>query len=216
MNYLKVFFKNICGYVMDTVFSPTKDIFEETTFNEIPKAINEHPFIFSIFYYKNAKIKKMIKLIKYKGNKQVTKLASKILYDYLLEDISEKIEMSNFTRPIIIPIPATRHRLKEFGFNQCRRIVQEIEKIDENNFLDFSYKALIKIKDNESLAHTKNRIERLKNIKNSFSVKNTDAIYNRNIILIDDVWTTGATIEEASKELLKAGARKVMAYTIAH
>ena len=58
-------------------------------------------------------------------------------------------------------------------------------------------------------------MERMKNIKNSFGVNSKERIQGRNIILIDDVWTTGATINEARQELLKAGAKNVIAYTIA-
>jgi predicted amidophosphoribosyltransferase len=106
--------------------------------------------------------------------------------------------------------------MREHGFNQCERVVKYIEKLDKDNFFKFSYDNLIKIKENTSQAHTKNRFERMENIKNSFSVCFPEKIANRNIILIDDVWTTGATIEEAGKELVKSGAREVMAYTIAH
>jgi competence protein ComFC len=216
MNYLKVFIKSFCGYLIDVFFLPREEILTTNNFHSLPKAVNDNPHIFSIFYYKNAPIKKLIKLIKYKGDKKATKQASQVMYDYLLEDISEKLEFNNYTRPIIIPIPATKHRMKEYGFNQCQRIVQYIEKIDKNNTFDFSYNNLVKIKDNLSQAHTKNRLDRLKNIKNSFAVRMPEKIQKRNILLVDDVWTTGSTIEEARTELLKAGAREVLAYTIAH
>jgi competence protein ComFC len=216
MNYIKVFWDRSCGYLISILFPDKEEILSTDSFQTLTKAVNDNPYIFSIFYYKNAVVKKLIKFIKYKGDKKVTKQISKIIYDYLLEDISEKIEISNFVRPIIIPIPATRHRMKEHGFNQCDRIVYYIEQIDQDKYFEYNYKTLVKIKENQSQAHTKNRIGRLKNIKNSFAVCMPEKIKNRNIILIDDVWTTGATLEEARKELLKAGARSVVAYTIAH
>jgi competence protein ComFC len=216
MNYLKVFWNKICGYLIDTLFAPKENILTNENLHTLPKAVNDNPHIFSIFYYKNATVKKLIRNIKYKGDRNATLQASKVLYDYLLEDVSEKLEMSNFAHPLIIPIPATKHRMKEHGFNQCERIVKYIEKLDNNSFFHFTYNELVKIKENESQAHTKNRIERLNNIKNSFAIKNREVVHGQNIILIDDVWTTGATLEEARKELLEAGARSVVAYTIAH
>jgi len=216
MNYLKVFWKTSCGYLIALFFHPYEKIITNKNFDELPKALNDRPYIFSIFCYKNSTIKKLLKLIKYKGNREATKQASRILYDYLLEDISEKAEIQNFKKPIIIPLPATKHRMKEHGFNQCERIVHYIEKLDTEKYFDFDYDLLLKIKENVSQAHTRNRAERLKNIKNSFGVNEIEKINGRNIILIDDVWTTGATIDEARKELLKAGARDVVAYTIAH
>lgn len=216
MNYLKVFLEKICGYLISVLFAPQENVLTNQNFFTLPKAVNDNPHIFSIFYYKNATVKKLIKKIKYKGDRNATLQASKVLYDYLLEDTSEKLEMNNFAHPIIMPIPATKHRMKEHGFNQCERIVKYIEKLDQNNYFRFSYNELIKIKENESQAHTKNRIERLKNIKNSFAIKHPEIVREQNIILIDDVWTTGATLEEARKELLEEGARSVVAYTIAH
>lgn len=216
MNYIKVFSEKICGYLIDTLFPKTNRLLTNENLYSLPKAENNEPYIFSIFYYKNATIKKLIKLIKYKGNKEATKQASGVIYEYLLEDMSEKMEINNFIKPIIIPLPATKHRMKEYGFNQCERIVKCIEKKDSEKYFEFLYDLLIKIKDCKSQAHTKNRVERLKNIKNSFGVNLKDRIRGRNIILIDDVWTTGATINEARSELLKAGAKNVIAYTIAH
>jgi competence protein ComFC len=216
MNNIKVFLEKICGYLINTLFSENEKILTSQNFQTLPKAVNDSPHIFSIFYYKNAIVKKLIKQIKYKGDRKATFQVAEILYDYLLEDVSEKMEMHNFTNPIVVPIPATKHRMKEHGFNQCERIVKYIEKLDINNNFNYIYNELIKIKENESQAHTKNRIERLNNIKNSFAVKNPEAVRGQNIILIDDVWTTGATLEEARKELLEAGARSVVAYTIAH
>lgn len=74
--------------------------------------------------------------------------------------------------------------------------------------------ALVKIKDTPSQTKTESRKEREKNLKNCFSIR--EEIAGRNIILIDDVATTGATIEEARRTLLNAGTRKVIAFTIAH
>ena len=79
---------------------------------------------------------------------------------------------------------------------------------------------LIKPKETEHQARIENRKERLKNIQGSFAVKNTanniNSIKNKNIILIDDITTTGATLAEARKVLKQAGARKVIAFTVAH
>ena len=77
---------------------------------------------------------------------------------------------------------------------------------------------LIKPKETKHQARIHNRGERLKNIIGSFAIKNTEKnlLKNRNIILIDDIITTGATLTEARKTLKKAGARKIIAFTVAH
>ena len=216
MNYLKLFLYKSCGYLIDTLFTPKNTTFDIIKLHLLPTAVNDSSYIYSLYYYKNADVKKIIKLIKYKGDRKTTEYISKLLHDYLLEDISEKLEIYNFSKPIIIPIPATKQRMKKYGFNQCDRITKNIEKIDKNRDFEYLYNILIKIKDNESQAHTSSKTERIKNIKNSFAVFSPEKILKRNIILIDDVWTTGATLDEAKGELLKAGAKSVVAYTIAH
>ena len=83
---------------------------------------------------------------------------------------------------------------------------------------------LIKNKETKHQAHIKNRSERLKNLIGSFTIKsskqnakeNISIIKGRNIILIDDITTTGATLNEAKKTLKQAGARKIIAFTVAH
>ncbi|MBY0376639.1 ComF family protein, partial [Patescibacteria group bacterium] len=76
--------------------------------------------------------------------------------------------------------------------------------------------ALLRIKDGPHQARIENRSERLKNIVGVFATNKNFDVKNRNIILIDDVTTTGGTLSEAKKVLKEAGARKVIAFTIAH
>ena len=80
----------------------------------------------------------------------------------------------------------------------------------------FLNNVLIKPQETEHQARIHNRSARLKNIVGSFSVKNEELIKNKNIILIDDITTTGATLTEAKKVLKHAGARKIIAFTVAH
>ena len=75
---------------------------------------------------------------------------------------------------------------------------------------------LVKTRNTEHQARIGERSARLKNLVGSFAVKNPELVAHRNIILIDDVTTTGATLAEARKVLRAAQARKVIAFTIAH
>jgi predicted amidophosphoribosyltransferase len=77
---------------------------------------------------------------------------------------------------------------------------------------------LIKPKDTLHQAHIKDRSARLRNMVGTFAVRNEtkNLIKGKNIILIDDILTTGATLGEARKVLRQAGARKVVAFTVAH
>ena len=213
---MKELMEKIWGYVIDVVFGSNTLTKEKDGLLDLPKATNEHPIFFSLFHYKNSKTKKLIWDIKYKGNKTLVRAVAEMLHEHILEDLGDIHLMIDFREPIMIPIPATKRRMKEHGFNQCERIVRELERIDINKSFETSYKILTKTKNTDSQAHTKNKSARLINLKNSFKVDFSEKIRGRNIILIDDVWTTGATLGEARGELLKAGARHVIAYTIAH
>ena len=176
-------------------------------------------WIFPLYDYRHPSIKKSLWLLKYKGKKRLAKLFAEIVYDKILEELSELSVMENFTEPILIPIPLSPKRRRERGFNQAELICRELIKI--NNLRDsvdmkLETGALVKPKDTEHQARIKDRRERLKNIIGSFAVKNDARIKNKNIILIDDITTTGATLAEAKKVLRQSGARKIIAFTVAH
>ncbi|MSU44713.1 ComF family protein [Candidatus Nomurabacteria bacterium] len=184
-------------------------------------------WIFPLYDYRHPPIKKALWLFKYKGKKRLASILAEIMYDKILEELSDLSVMENFQKVILIPIPLSQKRYKERGYNQAELICRELIKIDhlrhgEDGRLTFSLEKniLIKPKETEHQAQIENRAERLKNIVGSFAIKkekeNINSIKGRNIILIDDITTTGATLNEAKKTLKKAGARKVIAFTVAH
>ena len=161
-------------------------------------------------------IKKAVWFLKYKGKKLLASVFAEVVYGRILEELSDLSIMENFTDIILIPIPLSSDRYRERGFNQAELICKELTKLDNNVNFKLENNILIKIKDTKHQARIENRSERLKNIIDSFVVKNTEKIKNKNIILIDDVTTTGATLSEARKILKRAGARKIIAFTVAH
>ncbi len=172
--------------------------------------------IISVFNYRNKTIRKAIKFLKYKNRRNIGKILANSLYDVVLEELNEQYIFSDFKNPLLIPIPLSKKRYKERGFNQSEIIAKEMSLINKNTSFVLALNVLYKIKDTDSQVSIKDRKKRLQNLARCFSVKYVDKIKNRNIILIDDVTTTGATIKEAEKTLLKSGARKVIAFTIAH
>ena len=188
---------------------------------EAPGAERESAkWIFPLYDYRHPTIKKSLWLLKYKGKKRLANIFAEIIYDKILEELSELSILENFVKPILIPIPLSPKRYRERGYNQAELICKELIKIDNarNKEINFSLEnnILIKIKETEHQARIKNRNVRLKNLIGSFAVKNSELIKKRNIILIDDITTTGATLNEARKILKQAGARKVIAFTVAH
>lgn len=106
---------------------------------------------------------------------------------------------------LIMYLPSHRRKEAKRGYNQSELLATYIGKqID----IEVSHNNLVKIK------HTKdqnklNRIERLYNLKDSFKVKNREEIRDKRILLIDDIITTGTSMEECSKELIKNKAKEV-------
>lgn len=173
-------------------------------------------WIFPIFDYRHPPIKKALHLLKYKNGKNLAKIFASVLYGKISEEIADYKLMENFSNIILIPIPLSRKRYRERGYNQAELFCKELVKLDDYTNFKLEENILIKPKETEHQARIKNRNERMKNIIGSFSVQNEYLIKNKNIILIDDILTTGATLTEAKKVLKKAGARKVIAFTVAH
>ncbi len=176
-------------------------------------------WIFPLFDYRHPPIKKSIWLLKYKGKKRLASVFAEIIYDKILEELSELSVMSNFREPILIPIPLSKKRYRERSYNQAELICKKLIEINNlRHGVDWKLEKdiLIKIKETEHQANIKERRDRLKNLSDSFAVKNPELIKNKNIILIDDVLTTGATLTEAKKILKQNGARKIIAFTVAH
>ena len=176
-------------------------------------------WIFPLYDYRHPTIKKSLWLLKYKGKKRLASVFAEIIYEKILEELSELSVLENFTAPILIPIPLSPQRYRERGFNQAELICKKIIKINNLRHgvnIKLEDIVLIKPKETPHQALIRNRNERLKNIIGSFAIKNGEKIKNKNIILIDDITTTGATLSEAKKVLKQAGARKVIAFTVAH
>ncbi len=173
-------------------------------------------WIFPLYDYRHPPIKKALWLFKYKGKKRLANIFAEIIYGKILEELSDWSIIENFKNAILVPIPLSAKRYKERGYNQAELICKELIKIDGNENFKLVNNVLIKPKETEHQARIENRSERLKNIIGSFSVKNEELIKHANIILIDDITTTGATLDEAKKVLKRAGAKKIIAFTVAH
>lgn len=175
-------------------------------------------WIYPLYNYKNKNMRNIIHGFKYKNKKGLAKPLGSMLQERILEEWVELESLQNFRNPIIIPIPLSKERKRERGFNQTELLMEEIKKQDTNGNFKYEKKILKRKNDNSHQARIKNKQERLKNIVGAFYLdkQNKHKIKNQNIILIDDVVTTGGTLSEARKTLKSGGAKKVIAFTVAH
>jgi len=203
-------------------------------FANIPRAENfdiDTDKIKAIFNYKTVLCRQAIWEIKYRANKKLIRDFSLLLYDFILEELTDLQTFHNFRNIILLPIPSTPTRLKEKGFNQCILICQELIKIDqERNGQTFAMAKdfLLKKVDTARQSHVSNRKTRLKNVVNTFVVNKTSGqglalsdpkkCQSLSFLIIDDVITTGATMNEAFRALHQAGIppRKIRGYALAH
>ncbi len=185
--------------------------------------------ITSLFPYHDTIVHEAIWELKYRGNKKIAGLFARIIYDILVEHLSDAYLFETPATPLIIPIPSSRERRQERGFNQIELIARELARLDHNNF--FTVQDDVLVKSHTTLPQASlGRHARLTNVIGSFSLadhiqieKNKYGngeknliIKNKDIILLDDVATTGSTLEEAARVLQRNGAHSVCAFTIAH
>jgi ComF family protein len=216
-------FKKITLILIDTVFPPKpesillREVTPENIYNKavLIKNDRELPNTIVVFEYKDRITRGLLLELKNYGDKKACVLLAQALYDKLIERLSDELIMSGFTSPILIPIPVTRRTKTSRGWNQCELLALEIGKLDEGKNIEIICNALLKTGQTEDQVG-KSKIEREKNLKGCFAVKNPELIKNKNIILLDDIITTGATMKEARKTLLEAGAKRVICLAVAH
>lgn len=112
---------------------------------------------------------------------------------------------------IIIPVPLYPSRVRKRGYNQsellARAFAQEVQ-------LPFDATCLVRTRDTQSQTKL-GRKGRLENMTGAFACIEAEKVHNKIILLIDDVATTGATLEGCALALRQAGAKRVIAYTFA-
>ena len=112
---------------------------------------------------------------------------------------------------LILPVPLHPCRLRERQFNQCVLIAKPLAKHLKIS-LDLDSVARTRHTFSQSISKS---LERKRNLKGAFKVIRPDSVQGKRILIIDDVVTTGATIESLNTSLINAGAQKVAAFTLA-
>lgn len=113
---------------------------------------------------------------------------------------------------IIIPVPISKKRKMQRGYNQSELIIKECAKLDKN--ITVCMDVLYKIKDTKPQS-TLNKEQRMINVQDAYKTQNSEIIKNKKVLLFDDIYTTGSTLEECAKVLKKSGAYEVSVLTFA-
>jgi len=157
-----------------------------------------------LLYDKGLSTQNMLKAIKYKGNKQ--------LASHLGELYGHEIKNSFDHYPdLIIPVPLHKRRQRERGYNQSEYWANGLTKS-----LNSSTDIRSLIRNQYTTTQTKkSRTDRIKNVENAFTITNPDFLNGKSVLLVDDVITTGATLEACGRKLWESGIRSLNIATIA-
>jgi ComF family protein len=159
-----------------------------------------------LFYRKEGKTKKLIHNLKYKGNQEV----GNFIGDWFGNSLKQSKEFNDID--YIIPVPLHKNKLKKRGYNQLTTFGNKLSK-----HLSTIYMPGILIRTSTATTQTfKQRFERFGNTETKFSVTDQQLFKNKHIVLIDDVITTGATLEACCTELLKTENIKISIITMAY
>lgn len=156
----------------------------------------------SVFVYAQP-VKKMIADLKYHGKRY--------LAEVFAADMAKLYYKSFFNCDVIVFPPMSEERLYERGYNQAELIADELSLIIGVPVLKG---VIIKVKDSKRQA-TLSAKERKSNLSGTFKVEDSSSLKGKNVLIADDVMTTGATVEVLSHLIVKAGAAKVNVLTVA-
>ena len=148
------------------------------------------------------------RLIKYKFNER------NYIYKAFVKFMLKNKKICDFLKnyDIIIPVPIHTKRRMERGYNQSALIAKAISK--KIPHIDYLEDVLIK-KINNKPQSTKNKSERKNNVIGAYYMKNKEKINNKKILLLDDIYTTGNTVNECCKILQSANPKCIDVITIA-
>ncbi|KKQ62057.1 MAG: Amidophosphoribosyltransferase family protein [Parcubacteria group bacterium GW2011_GWE2_38_18] len=160
--------------------------------------------------YNDEIVSRLIKIMKYKFVIDINKLLADFIIKFLEQEATNSFDAIDWKNCIIIPVPLHRRRLKWRGFNQAIEIGQRLA-----NYLKCSFaEELIRVKNNQPQAKLKAG-ERWSNIEECFILANNIDLKEKTVFLVDDVATTGATLNECAKTLKTAGAKEIWGLVVA-
>jgi ComF family protein len=132
--------------------------------------------------------------------------------EYFGQEISRNL--GDFIREVnpdaLIPVPLHKKRMRKRGYNQAQLLAEAVGRYTDIPVMN---KMLVRVKNTRPLKKL-NPVERQNNLKKAFNISEND-VKLKTIIIIDDIYTTGSTIDEAADVLINAGVRDIYFITLA-
>ena len=158
-----------------------------------------------LYFAKGSKVQNLIHGLKYNNKPEIgTRLGE--MYGQKLKAIEKFKEID-----LILPVPLHPKRLKKRGYNQSEYFAMGL-----SNSLEIPLRSDILVRPVATSTQTqKSRFSRFENMKDVFSISNSELLQGKHVLLVDDVLTTGATVEACALELLKVQALRISIASIA-
>ena len=174
--------------------------------------------IFSVFDYGSPIVKQAIWSLKYRRALDLAETFARPLQQILVDELADRLDFS--PAPIVlVPVPLSPKRRRQRGYNQAAALAEELAALDPNQF-ELRLDLIKKIKNTPAQVTLKSRGQRLANLKGAFALgTNAWPAPNQIVVIVDDVTTTGATINEVSRTLRQADPAthwRIYGLTVAH
>ena len=137
---------------------------------------------------------------------------ARYLFKPLAECLTKTYIEYDFNCDVIVPVPLSKERLKERGYNQAEELAKVVAK---NLGLELVTNAVEKVINTERQSQL-NFSQRMENLKGAYRLKDHTPLKGKKVLVIDDVMTTGATIRAVCDEILKAKPAEIYVLTLAH
>lgn len=187
-----------------------KTLFHRINHNPVEKIFwGRIPFIHAssfLFYEKGSITKNLMRLLKYKNRPDIGAHLGDIFAHQLSEEAPQYGNIN-----AIVPIPLHPKKLKKRGYNQCAAFADALGKVLHKEVL---HEVVVRTENTVSQTG-KTRMDRWKNVSNIFKIKDTKALKRKHILLIDDIVTTGATLEACANEILQIEGTAISIATLA-
>lgn len=175
-----------------------------------PRTLPRAPWIHTLFPYRDERVRSLVQAVKYYGEHSVAEKVAPFLADYLEELVAHNMQFEGWRDVRLVPVPGSSKRLRERGYSQAALFARAVSKRAPDVVLDES---LLTRTDRPSQVHVP-RALRKTNMRGAFRA--APECRGTHIILLDDVVESGATLIDARRALLTAGARDVVAIALAH
>ena len=170
----------------------------------------------SLFPYRTPSIHYSIYQMKYRNKRSYIPLFGNLLAETLVDLLAELADTHHFVDPLLLVVPSSRASINKRGMHTNHELARAACKAGLVHWVEYYPNLLTQASRKYKQTQLTRRSDRLENPRGAYHLRKASYVDNRNIVLLDDVRTTGATVDEITRVLRASGARRVLRITLAH